>query len=90
MIRPALPWWSHNHGVLVPSDTSTPPITAWAMITFANVDGIRYLSNLGGLPATLLVLVVLGSLGVIILRHRELDATGGGRPPSAPPPADAG
>jgi len=65
-------------------------LTAWAMITFANVDGIRYLSNLGGLPATLLVLLVLGSLGVIILRHRELDATGGGPPPGAPPPPRAG
>lgn len=65
-------------------------LTAWAMITFANVDGIRYLSNLGGLPATLLVLSVLGSLGVIILRHRELDATGGGPAPGAPPPPPTG
>jgi hypothetical protein len=46
------------------------------MITCANVDGIRSLSNLGGLPATILVLLVLGSLAVIILGHDRLDVTG--------------
>jgi glycine betaine transporter len=51
-------------------------LAAWAMITFANVDGIRSLSNLGGLPATILVLLVLGSLAVIILGHDRLDVTG--------------
>lgn len=62
-------------------------LTAWAMITFANVDGIRYLSNLGGLPATILVLLMLGSLAVIILNHRRLDVTAAGEPGAEPRPS---
>lgn len=47
-------------------------LVAWTMITFANVDGIRYLSNLGGFPAALLVLLMLASLVVIQFRHQRL------------------
>lgn len=36
---------------------------AWIMVSFAGVDGIRMLSNLGGLPAMLLILA--GSLTLI-------------------------
>lgn len=32
--------------------------TAWIMVTFSGVDGVRMLSNLGGLPALLIVLVL--------------------------------
>jgi choline-glycine betaine transporter len=48
-------------------------LTAWTMITFANVDGIKYLSNLGGFPAAVLVLLILISLVVIQFRHREFN-----------------
>ncbi|MFM7740730.1 MAG: BCCT family transporter, partial [Planctomycetota bacterium] len=48
-------------------------LTAWAMITFANVDGIRFLSNLGGFPAAILMLLILGSLIVIQVRTRQLN-----------------
>lgn len=48
-------------------------LTAWGMITFANVDGIRFLSNLGGFPAAILMLLVLGSLVVIQLKTRALN-----------------
>ena len=39
--------------------------SAWTMIAFAKIDGIKYLSNLGGFPAAILLLFILGSLGVI-------------------------
>lgn len=32
--------------------------TAWIMVTFSGVDGVRMLSNLGGLPALLIVLTL--------------------------------
>jgi glycine betaine transporter len=47
--------------------------TAWTMITFANVDGIKYLSNLGGFPAAILLLFILGSLVVIQVKHPTLN-----------------
>lgn len=39
-------------------------ITAWVMVTFSGVDGVRMLSNLGGLPALLIVL----TLNVALIR----------------------
>ncbi len=33
-------------------------LTAWVMVTFSGVDGVRMLSNLGGLPALFIVLMM--------------------------------
>lgn len=47
-------------------------LVAWVMVSFAGIDGIKMLSNLGGLPA--LLLLVLCCIGMIILlfRNKEL------------------
>ncbi|MEZ6095761.1 MAG: BCCT family transporter [Pirellulaceae bacterium] len=55
--------------------------TAWTMITFADVEGIRMLSNLGGLPAAFLLMLVLCSLvkltfsGTRLLNGNGADST---------------
>ncbi|TQV71150.1 BCCT family transporter [Exilibacterium tricleocarpae] len=33
-------------------------IVAWVMVSFANIDGIRMMSNLGGLPAMFIILII--------------------------------
>ncbi|MEZ5017144.1 MAG: BCCT family transporter [Flavipsychrobacter sp.] len=42
---------------------------AWVMITFSGIDGVKMLSNLGGLPA--LFLLMLCCIGVVILLFRS-------------------
>jgi glycine betaine transporter len=54
--RPEAPvWLKFVWGILV-------GLVAWVMITFADVDGIRMMSNLGGFPAACLLLLVIVSL----------------------------
>ncbi|MCA9106812.1 MAG: BCCT family transporter [Planctomycetales bacterium] len=59
-------------------------IASWAMIAFANVDGIRYLSNLGGFPAAILMIFVLASLVVILFRFRQLNLADAAEPTDKP------
>ncbi|MCP3032370.1 BCCT family transporter [Halobacillus sp. A1] len=40
----------------------TVSVISWTMISFANIDGVKMLNNLGGVPALFLELVVFGSL----------------------------
>jgi len=37
-------------------------IVSWVMVSFVGIDGIKMLSNLGGLPALIIVLLATGSL----------------------------
>lgn len=46
---------------------------AWVMITFAGIDGIKITSNLGGLPALFVVLVVAGGIVKLIRNPRLLE-----------------
>jgi len=48
-------------------------VLAWVMITFARLDGIRMLSNLGGLPALILCLAVTIGLIKVVLNPRKYD-----------------
>lgn len=48
---------------------------AWVMISFADVDGIKIISTLGGFPAAVLLMFVLGSLVKILMSYEELDAS---------------
>lgn len=43
--------------------------TAWVMVSFSGVDGVRMLSNLGGLPA--LFIVILMNIALILLGTRK-------------------
>lgn len=40
----------------------TVSIISWTMISFANINGVKMLNNLGGVPALFLQILVLGSL----------------------------
>lgn len=53
-------------------------IVSWVMVSFVGIDGIKMLSNLGGLPALIIVLLATGSLWRW-LKHPERLAT----PPSS-------
>ncbi|WP_040244668.1 BCCT family transporter [Chromohalobacter japonicus] len=53
-------------------------IVSWVMVSFVGIDGIKMLSNLGGLPALIIVLLATGSLWRW-LKHPERLA----RPPSS-------
>jgi len=48
-------------------------LVAWVMISFAHLDGVRMLSNLGGLPALLLCLVVTFCLIKVALQPGRYD-----------------
>ncbi|WP_110707629.1 BCCT family transporter [Salinicola sp. CR57] len=45
-------------------------VVSWVMVSFVGIDGIKMLSNLGGLPAMLIVLLATGSLWAW-LKHPE-------------------
>lgn len=46
---------------------------AWVMISYTgNTDGIRILSNLGGFPAAVLELLIIGALVRVVLYHRQM------------------
>jgi choline-glycine betaine transporter len=51
-------------------------LTAWIMISFAEVDGIRMLSNLGGFPAACFLLFVLAALARVSANPARFDRTG--------------
>ncbi len=51
----------------------TVSIVAWVMISYANIDGIKMLANLGGVPALFLSLFVLGSLMKIIRNPKKYE-----------------
>lgn len=43
-------------------------VIAWVMVSFASIDGIKMMSNLGGLPAMFIIICVNVSLFVLIYR----------------------
>jgi hypothetical protein len=48
------------------------------MISFANVDGIRILSTLGGFPAAILVLLIIVSLTLCVAnpeKYNQVDTS---------------
>ncbi|UOQ44268.1 BCCT family transporter [Halobacillus salinarum] len=53
----------------------TVSIISWTMISFANIDGVKMLNNLGGVPALLLELIVFGSLMKIAKNPWAYDKT---------------
>ncbi|MEM7453595.1 MAG: BCCT family transporter [Planctomycetota bacterium] len=48
---------------------------AWVMISFADINGVKIISTLGGFPASILLLFVIASLVKILLNYKTLDAT---------------
>ena len=48
-------------------------LVAWIMITFAKIDGIRMLSNFGGLPALFLCLVIAVSAIRVMMNPAKFD-----------------
>lgn len=53
----------------------TVTFVSWVMISFAKIDGIKMLSNLGGVPALILELIVLVSLFKIAKSPEKYDLT---------------
>ncbi|GAB5539758.1 MAG: hypothetical protein Salg2KO_18610 [Salibacteraceae bacterium] len=45
-------------------------LVAWVMVSFAGVDGVKMLSNLGGLPALILLIACCISLLRLLWRNR--------------------
>ena len=41
------------------------------MITFADIEGIKIISTLGGFPAAILLVLVLGSLVKVLFNYKE-------------------
>lgn len=50
-------------------------IIAWVMLSFAKIDGIKILSNLGGIPALILCLAIVGSLLKVAYNPAKYDVT---------------
>jgi glycine betaine transporter len=50
-------------------------LISWSMISFASIDGVKMLNNLGGVPALFLGLIVFGSLVKISLNPQKYDKT---------------
>jgi len=50
-------------------------VIAWMMISFAKIDGIKMLSNLGGLPAMLLCLFIVVALIKVAFNPKKYDKT---------------
>ena len=48
---------------------------SWSMISFASIDGVKMLNNLGGVPALFLGLIVFGSLVKISKNPQKYDKT---------------
>ena len=46
---------------------------AWVMISFADTEGIKMISNLGGFPAAILMLFIIASLTLVLFRHETLN-----------------
>lgn len=49
-------------------------IVSWVMVSFVGIDGVKMLSNLGGLPAMLIILLASGSLWVWLKAPESLHA----------------
>lgn len=49
-------------------------IVAWVMVSFVNIDGIKMMSNLGGLPAMFIIIGI--NLSLIRLVRRKVDLQG--------------
>ena len=47
-------------------------VVSWVMISFAGVDGVKMISNLGGLPALFLVILVGAGMIKLIWKRKEL------------------
>lgn len=55
---------------------ATVGVVAWVMISFAGgVEGIKIISTLGGFPAALLFVIIIGALVRIVMKHEQLDVT---------------
>ena len=54
----------------------TVGLVAWVMISFAEINGIKILSTLGGFPAAILVLLVIASLAKVAIQPEKYDALG--------------
>ena len=52
---------------------TTVGTVAWVMISFAKVDGVKIISTLGGFPAAILLVLIIGSLIKILLNHERLN-----------------
>ena len=50
---------------------ATVGLVAWVMITFADIEGIKIISTLGGFPAAILLILVLGSLVKVLFNYKE-------------------
>ncbi|OLS38242.1 BCCT transporter [Alkalihalophilus pseudofirmus] len=53
----------------------TVSVISWTMISFANIDGVKMLNNLGGVPALFLQMLVFGSLIKIAFNPQKYDIT---------------
>lgn len=49
----------------------TVGLVAWVMISFADIDGIKILSTLGGFPASMLLVLVIISLAMVVWNHEK-------------------
>ncbi len=49
----------------------TVGMVAWVMITFADIQGIKIISTLGGFPAAILLVLVCGSLVKVLFNHKQ-------------------
>ncbi len=47
--------------------------TAWVMISFADVEGIRMISTLGGFPAAILLFLIMAALVRVMLRYQQFN-----------------
>lgn len=50
-------------------------VIAWMMISFAQIDGIKMLSNLGGLPAMIMCLFIVVALLKVAMNPQKYDKT---------------
>ena len=46
---------------------------AWVMISFADIEGIKIISTLGGFPAAILILLIIASLTRVVFNYRFFD-----------------
>lgn len=49
----------------------TVGLVAWVMITFADIEGIKIISVLGGFPSAILIIFMIGSLIKVLLNYEE-------------------
>ena len=50
---------------------ATVGLVAWVMITFADIEGIKIISTLGGFPAAILLILVLGALVKVLFNYKQ-------------------